>query len=365
MPCDIFKTLIVGIWVIFLCAQAHAETSKVVNVYNWAYGLTPEIIQQFEEETGIKVNYDVYDSSEVMETKLLTGHSGYDVVIVTVWPYFARQLVTNLYQPLQLSLIPNRKGVDIDFFEQMANVDPGNQFAIPLLWGTSGFAINRTKILERLPNAPLQSLAMLFDPSIVANFVDCGVMLLDSPVDVFPAVLKYLNKDPNSEDLNDLKQASDVLSYVKPYIKKFGSVPSGGDLILGNYCIVEGYSGELLLAQKLGQENGVDIQYIIPEEGAALWVDAMAILKGAEHVSEAHAFINFLLRPDIIAKLTNALETANSVPASLSFINERIKNNPLIYPSNEIMEKLYVDKPHPPQYERFRLRAWTRVKVGR
>jgi len=339
---------------------------RIVNVYNWAYVITPEILQQFEKETGIKVNYDVYDSSEVAETKLLAGQSGYDVVGVTVWPYLARQLEANLYQPLNPELIPNRTGVDDLLLKRMADkTDPGNRFALPFLWGTNGFGINRKKILERFPDAPIHSFAMLFDPTVVAKFADCGVMLIDSPVDVFPAVLNYMKLDPHSEGIDDLKKAGETLGRLRPYIKKFQPVPTARDLTSGDYCLVEGFSGEMSLAQNLGKETGMDIEYVIPDEGSGMWLDAFAIPIDAHHIPEAHAFINFMLRPEIIAKVTNNFETANSVPASLEFVHENIKSNPLIFLSKERQEKLYVDRTYPPRYERLRLREWTRVKIGR
>ncbi len=350
---------------LFLTSTVWAVPQKVVNVYSWAHSLPPEMLEQFEKETGIKVNYDVYDSSEVMETKLLAGSSGYDVVMVTVWPYLVRQLDAHLYQPFDLSLLPNGEGVDPDLLQRMKDVDPGHKFSLPFIWGTSGFAFNKKMIQDRAPGAPVNSFAMLFDPLVVARFADCGVMLIDSPIDVIPAVLSYLKKDPTSENVEDLKRAGQTLLAVRPFVKKFQAVPNVGDLTSGDYCLVEGFSGELLQAQKLGKENGVDIQYVIPEEGGALWIDAVAIPKDAPHAVEAHAFINFILRPETIAHVTNAIETANSVPLSLPFVEERIRTNPLIYPSKETMEKLYVDKAHPPRYERLRLREWTRVKIGR
>lgn len=350
---------------IFLGSDLYASSPKVVNVYGWTESLSPEVLGAFETETGIKVNYDVYDSPEVMETKLLAGNSGYDVVMVTVWPYLVRQLKAHLYQPLQRSLLPNWKGQDPLLLRRLEEADPGNKFASPFLWGTSGFAFNKKMIQERDPTAPLESFAMLFDPSVAARFRDCGVMLIDSPIDVIPAVLSYLRKDPNSENLEDLKEAGRTLTQVRPFIKKFQAAPNVGSLTSGDYCLVEGFSGELLQAQKLGKENGLDIQYVIPEEGGSLWVDALAIPKDSPYVSEAHTFINFILRPDIIAQVTNTFETANSVPDSFPFIEESIRTNPLVFPSKETMDKLYVDKTHPPRYERQRLREWTRVKIGR
>lgn len=362
---SIFNKLVLGLCLLTLGNPAKAEPSKTVNVYCWAYVLTPEVIQLFEKETGIKVNLDVYDSSEVMETKLVAGHSGYDVVMVTAWPYLPRQVESHIYQPLENAMIPNRKEVDPLLLKKMEAADPGNQFALPFIWGTSGFAYNRKMILERFPDAPVSSLKMLFDPSVVSRFKDCGVMLIDSPVDVFPPVLSYLEMDPMSDSVEDLKKAGKILSEVRPFVKKFQGMPATQDLTSGDYCLVQGFSGDLLLARSLGKEMGLDIEYVIPEEGADLWVDALAIPKDAPHPDAAHVFINFLLRPEIIAKITDSIAIANSVPASFPFMDEKIRNDPFIYPSGDILKKLYINRTHSPQYERLRLREWTRVKIGR
>lgn len=345
------------------CLEA---AQRVVNVYSWAYAIPEDVIQQFEKETGIQVHYDVYDASEVMETKLLAGNSGYDVVMVTIWPYFEREREAQLFQPLSRDLLTHWGLLDKDLLKKMETADPGNQYAVPFLWGTTGFAFNRKLIEERLPeDAPFHSHAMLFDPQLVARFAECGISLLDSPSDVIPAVLSYLGKDPNSTDEGHLKEASAILQKIRPFLRKFQTVPGAGTLLSGDYCVVEGFSGELLQAQKLGKEQGLDIQFVIPEEGAELWVDGLTIPKDAPHVPEAHAFINFMLRPDIIAQITNALETANAVPASRSLVREDIMANPLIFLSEERRDKLYTDKAHTPHYERLRLREWTRIKIGR
>lgn len=359
------KKFAVGFCVLAFCLQAKAAPSKTVNVYCWAYVISSEIVHLFEKETGIKVNLDVYDSSEVMETKLVAGNSGYDVIMVTVWPYLPRQVAANIYQPLNKASIPNEKGVDPLLLRKMEAADPGNKFALPFIWGTSGFAYNKKIILERFPEAPVNSLAMLFDPTVVSRFKDCGVMLIDAPVDVFPPVLSYLKLDPMSESVDELKQAGKVLSEVRPFIKKFQGMPATEDLTSGDYCLVQGFSGDLLLAKSLGKESGLDIEYVIPEEGADLWVDALAIPKDAPHPDAAHAFINFILRPDISAKITNAIAIANSVPTSFSLMEEQIRTDPLIYPPEKILEKTYVNKTLSPSYERLRLREWTRVKIGR
>jgi putrescine transport system substrate-binding protein len=255
--------------------------------------------------------------------------------------------------------------VDPLLLKKLEAADPDNRFALPFIWGTSGFAYNKKKILERFPEAPANSLAMLFDPNVVSRFKDCGVMLIDAPVDVFPAVLSYLKLEPMSENVEDLKKASKTLSEIRPFIKKFQGMPATEDLTSGNYCLAQGFSGDLLLAKSLGEEMGMEIEYIIPEEGADLWVDAFAIPKDAPHPDAAHAFINFILRPEIMAKITNEIAIANSVPSSFSFMEVKIRDNPLIYPSEKILEKSYVNKTLSPQYERLRLREWTRVKIGR
>jgi len=352
--------------IVFLLSNSvHAASQRTVNLYSWAYIFPPEVLAQFEKETGIKVNLDVYDTPEIMETKLFTSHSGYDVIMVTAWPYLPRQIEARVYQPLQTSLIPHKSKIDPLLLKKMDAADPENTYALPFIWGTNGFAYNAQMIQERNPSAPTQSFAMLFDPQVVSKFADCGVMFIDSPIDVFPATLRYLKKDPNSESPEDLKEATKHLTEVRPFIRKFQANPPTESLISGNYCLVQGFSPDLLLAQQLGKESGVEIQYVIPEEGGSLWIDALAIPKDAPHPEEANLLINFLLRPDIIAQITNKTTAANSVPSSKDFIEKDIRTNPLIYPSKKTIEKLYIDKVHSPRYERLRLREWTRVKIGR
>lgn len=339
--------------------------NRVINVYGWAYSIPVDLLHRFEVETGIKVNYDVYDSPEVMETKLLAGNSGYDLVMVTVWPYLERQLKAKLYQRLDKKRLSRWSLFNSELLKRMEQVDPGNIYAIPFIWGTTGFCYNRTMIAKRNPKAPVQSSAMLFDPKIVVNFADCGVLLLDSPTDVVPAVLAYLGKDPNSDNMGDLKEASKVLTAVRPFIRKFQAITSYEDLVSKDYCVVQGFSGELLQAQKMGKKAGLDLRYVIPEEGAAIWVDGWAIPRDAENLGEVYAFLDFIFRPDNIAYVTNQLETANSIPESLPLVAREIRENPLVYPPPSVLKNLYVDKSQPPRYERARMREWTRIKIGR
>ncbi len=359
------RIILIALLSVSVCKPLQASPSKSVNVYCWAYVLQPEILRQFEMETGIKVNLDVYDTPEVMETKLFTGKSGYDVVVVTVWPYLPHQIKADIYQPLDKKLIPNWDNVDSTLLKKMEDPDPGNMYALPFIWGTNGFAYNKKKILERLPNAPVESLSMLFDPSVVSKFADCGVMLVDSPIEVFPSALVYLGLNPNSSEEADLLKASNAIQQVRPYIRKFVPNPPADSLTSENYCLVQGFSGDLNLARELGKQSGVDIEYVIPKEGTSIWIDAFAIPRDAPNAEEARAFINFMLRPEIMAKITNAITTANSVPSSRQFVKESIRNDPLIYPSKQTIAKLYVDKTQSPNYVRKRLREWIRIKTGR
>ncbi len=362
---SVIHVLFFSLYCLHIPLALNATSPKTVNVYCWAYVLSPDIIQKFEKETGIKVNLDVYDTPEVMETKLFAGQSGYDVVVVTVWPYLSRQVASHIYQPLQKAKIPNLKSVDEGLLKRMQEADPDNTYAIPFIWGTNGFAYNIKMITERDPKAPTNSLAMLFDRNVVSKFTDCGVMLIDSPVDVFPAVLAYLGLDPTSDSKEDLKKATETLMAVRPYIKKFQGNPATENLTSGNYCLVQGFSGDLIVARDLGKKAGLDIEYVIPEEGSSLWVDAFAIPDKAPHLEEANAFINFILRPEISAQITNEIAIATSVPTSKEFLTPEIGNDPLIYPSKESLSKLYIDKTQPANYERSRLREWIRVKTGR
>ena len=318
-------------------AKLTAAEPRLVNVFNWAEAIPQEIIGEFEEETGIHVNYDVYDSAELMEAKLLTGDSGYDVVGVTVWPYLQRQVITGIYQPIQKELITNYKKLDPELMARMQEADPGNAHGIPFLWGTTGIGINVTKIDKLIQDQDLSTWALLFDPQIAAILRQCGLELIDSPVDVFSSVLVYLGKDPNSEIIDDLKLASRHIMEIRPYISKFHGTQGMQDLLNGEACVVQGWSGEMMQARERAREIGGDeIEYLIPNEGAALWIDAYAIPNNAPHAEEAHLFIDFLLRPEVIARISNSFFTANSIPDSMDFIDPEVVSDTAIYPSKEV-----------------------------
>jgi len=358
----IVKVLIIS----FFMTIPNAQAQDVLNVYNWSNAITQGVLDQFTKETGIKVNHDVYDSPDMMEVKMLAGNSGYDVVFLTVAPDLERQSPLKIYQPLDKSKLKNYNLLDKQIMDSMTVSDPGNTYSIPYLWGTTGFGYNKTLVDKLMPDAPTDSLAMIFDPQVAAKLSSCGIVLLDSPVDVFSAALTYLGKDPTFSNVDDLKEASKVVSSMKDYVRRFQASIPPSDLASGNVCVTQGWSGNVMQSISIADElkNGNEIVYVIPKEGAYLWIDAMAIPSDAPHPDLAHKFIDFLIRPDIIAQVTNALGTANAIPAALPFIKDEIKNNKGIYPTPEVMKTFHVDKVHGPSYERKRSREWTRVKTG-
>ena len=349
-----------------ITATAMAQ-ENVVNIYNWSDYIGETTLEDFTAATGIEVNYDVYDSNEVLEAKLFAGNSGYDVVMPTAQPQLARQIAAGIHQKLDKSKVPNFANLDPAMLERVAAADPGNEYAAIYQWGTNGFGYNVSMIEERMPDAPVGSWDMVFDPDVVKNFADCGVTLLNSPSEVMPIVLHYLGHPPQSEDEAHLKEAEELLLSIRPYIKYFHSSQYINDLANGDTCLSVGFSGDIVQAQVRAEEaeNGVDITYVIPEEGTVVWFDMMAIPADAPHPENALAFINFVLDPENMAGITNYVAYANAVPASLEFVDPEVKEDPQIYPSAETQEKLFSVGEVTPKYERARTRLWTRVKAGR
>lgn len=348
---------------------ADGEEPPFVNVYNW-YDMIPQaVIKQFQEETGIHVRYDLYDNNEVLEAKLLAGHSGYDVVFPSVAPYVARQIAAKAYQPLQKNLLPNCQYLDPQVIAYMKEIDPKLTYAIPYYWGTLGIAYVEEEVKKRMPNAPVNSYRMLFDPDIIKQFKTCGVTFLEEPVDIFPLVLKYmgLNKHPPSAE--DIKKATKHLLKIRPSIARFSSSRFVNDLMTGESCVAQAWSGDAQRAQEAtegmeGLPQKRTIRYVIPQEGTTIWIDAMAIPVHAPHPKNAHRFINFLLRPDIAAKVTNAIQLPTAVKASHPWVRKDILQNPSLYPPADLLAKSSLDKELPQEIEREMSKAWTIVKRG-
>ncbi len=348
-----------------LLIAAHAAQGQVVHVYNWSDYIEDSILTDFERQTGIRVIYDVFDSNDTLETKLLAGGSGYDVVVPT-GTFLARQIEAGVYQELDKSKLPNLEHMWDDISRRTERYDPGNRFSINYMWGTTGFGYNADAIRSRLPDAPVNSWRMLFDPEVVARFADCGVYLLDEPSDMIPAALNYIGEDPASHDPEVIRKAEDVLMAIRPHVQKFHSSEYINALANGDICLALGWSGDILQARDRAEEagSGITIEYVIPDEGALMWSDQMAIPNDAPNPDHAHAFLNFIMEPEIIARASNYVYYANGNLASKAFLEEAVINDPAIYPPDETMDRLYTTLPYPPRVQRDVTRLWTRVKSG-
>lgn len=352
---------------IAMIGPAGADDAKLLNIYNWSDYIADDTIARFEAETGIKVKYDVYDSNEVLEAKLLAGHSGYDLVVPTASPYLARQIQAGVYQPIDKAKLENYGNLDPQILAAGAAADPGNRFGVPYLWGTTGIGYNPEKVKAALGGqTPVESLALIFNPANAKKLAACGISLLDTPQEVFPAALAYLGRDPLSRDPADLDKAVDAVMAIRPWIRKFHSSQYLNDLANGDLCVAFGYSGDIVQAKYRASEakNGVELAYSIPKEGATIWIDMMAIPVDAPHAENALKFIDFILRPEVIAAVTNTVAYANPNALATDLVDEDIRTNPNIYPPPETRARLFFDKPVTPQYERLRTRAWTKIKTG-
>jgi putrescine transport system substrate-binding protein len=342
------------------------DAEKSVNVYNWSDYIDPDVLKDFEKDTGIKVNYEVMDSNELLETKLLAGRTGYDVVVPSA-SFLARQIKAGIYQKLDKSKLDNLKNLDADITKRLEVFDPGNEHAVNYMWGTSGVAYNEEAIKAAMPDAPVDSFAMFWDPKVVSKFGKCGVSVLDAPSEVVGTVLIYLGKDANSEKPEDLAAAEKVLMSVRPYIRKIHSSAYIEELAGGEICLALGWSGDVLQAKSRAEENKkpFTIKYNVPKEGAVMFFDNMAVPADAAHVKNAHIFINYMLRAEVAAKNSNFISFANSNAASWPLVNADVKNNPGIFPTPEMMTKLVPDLPETAEFTRSLTRTWTRFRTGK
>jgi len=339
---------------------------RVVNVYNWSDYIDEDVLKQFTEETGIKVVYDVYDNNDIVETKLLAGGSGYDIVVPTD-SNVSRQIKAGVLMPLDKSKLPNLVHMWPFVMDKLATYDPDNAHAVDYMWGTTGIGINVDMIEQRLAGEEnLDTWATLFDPANAAKLADCGIHIMDAPEDVVQSILAWQGKNPDSKDPADIEAAGEVLKAIRPYIQKFHSSEYINALANGDICVAMGYSGDILQARDRADEagNGVNIEYLIPREGALMWFDAMAIPADAPHPDEAHEFINFMMRPEIAAANSNYVYYANGNLASQEFLNEDVIADEAIYPSQETLDRLFTSTSYDPRSQRLLTRMWTAVKAG-
>ncbi len=349
-----------------LAAGSASAQDRVVNVYNWSDYIDEEVLKQFTEETGIKVVYDVYDNNDIVETKLLAGGSGYDIVVPTD-ANMARQIKAGVLMPLDKSKLPNLTHMWPFVMDKLAFYDPGNEYAVDYMWGTTGIGINVEAVEKRLGGeVNLDTWSLMFDPANAEKLADCGIHLLDAPEDVVQSVLAWQGKNPDSKDVADIEAAGEALKKVRPYIQKFHSSEYINALANGDICMAMGYSGDILQARDRADEaeNGVEIEYLIPREGALMWFDSMVIPADAPHPDEAHAFIDFMMRPEIAAANSNYVYYANGNLDSQPLLAEDVIADEAIYPSQETLDRLFTSTTYDPRSQRALTRMWTSVKAG-
>jgi len=348
-----------------LGASPAAAQGDVVHVYNWSDYIDEEILQDFEKETGIKVVYDVFDSNDILETKLLAGGTGYDVVVPS-GTFLARQIQAGVFQKLDKTKLGNMDQMWDVVADRVAKYDPGNSHSINYMWGTTGFGYVEEKIMAIDPNAPVDSWDMIFNPEYAAKFADCGIHMLDAADEMIPAALNYIGENPDSQDKNVIAKAEAVLAAIRPYIQKFHSSEYINGLANGDICLAVGWSGDVLQARDRADEaeSGVTVSYVIPKEGALMWFDQMAIPADAPHPENAHKFIDFIMRPEVIAKASNYVYYANGNKGSQPLLEEDVIGDPAVYPDDATMPNLYTTTPYGPRTQREVTRLWTRVKSG-
>ncbi|HWT97345.1 MAG TPA: extracellular solute-binding protein [Terriglobales bacterium] len=343
-----------------------AKAEEVVNLYSWADYFPDDAIKAFEKETGIEVKYDTFDSNEVLETKLSIGGSGYDVVVPNASPHLARQIPAKMYLTLDRSKLTQYGNLDPELLAVLAHADPGNQHAVPWMWGTTGLIYNRAAILKRIPDAKFDSLALLLDPANVAKLKDCGISIADSAGEMIPATLAYLGKPPYSKNPADIALAVEHLRKITPFVKTFATAGQSNGMAEGELCLSFGYSGDAFIAQSRATEakNGITVDYAIPHELTMAWIDTLAIPADAPHPANAYKFIDFMLRAKSAADATTAYGFASGNKAALTLLDPAIRDNPRIYPPAQKVSNMLLTPPLGHSYDRAIERAWTTVKSG-
>ena len=355
-------------------AQAPAQAApeeKVLNVYNWSDYIAEDTIANFEKETGIKVNYDTYDGNETLETKLLAGSSGYDIVVPSA-SFLERQIKTGVYQKLDTSKLPNIKNMDAEISKAASLHDPGNEHSAVYMWGTTGIGYNEDKVTKALgKDPPVNSWSLVYDPKYAAKLKSCGIALLDSPSEIVATVLAYLGKDPNGQVPEDLAKAEETLLAMRPNVRYIHSSQYINDLANGEICVAVGYSGDILQARDRAAEAAeqnkgtpITVKYAVPKEGTIIWFDMLAIPKDAPHPGNAHSFIDYLMRPEVAAAISNYVNYANGNAAATPLVDEGVRNDPGVYPPAEVKAKLFPDLSETQEFTRLLNRTWTRFRTG-
>lgn len=346
---------------------APTDNQKVLSIYNWSEYVDPETVAAFEKKHGIAVTYDVYDSDETLESKVLTGKSGYDIVGPSN-AFVGRQIKAGAYQKIDKSLIPNYKNLNPQLMKLMEGVDPGHEYAVPFYWGTNTFAINTERVKKALgtDQLPDNQWDLVFNPEYTSKLKQCGISYLDSAAEIYPMVLNYMGKNPNSSETADIKAATEVLKKNRPYIKRFTSSGFIDDLARGDTCVTIGFGGDLNIAKRRAEEAGgkEKIRVMMPKEGVGIWVDSFVIPKDAKHVANAHAYINDFLDPEVAAKNGNFVTYAPSSKPAQELMNEEFRNDNTIFPTDEDLKNSFIMVPIQPAALKFMVRQWQSVKAG-
>jgi putrescine transport system substrate-binding protein len=353
-----------------LIAPAHAQ-QRVVNIYNWSDYIDPQVLEDFTKETGIKVRYDTFDSNDVVETKLLAGKTGYDIVVPSQ-TYMQRLIKAGVLQKLDKSKLPNLKHAWPEIEKRLANYDPGNEYAVNYMWGTTGIGINVDRVRAALGGDMPESWDVVFQPETLAKLKGCGVHMLDAADELIPTALRWLGLNPDSKDTAEIEKAGEVLMKVRGNVRKFHSSEYINGLANNQICLAVGWSGDILQAKTRAEEAAAktkrkapSIDYVLPKEGAHMWFDSFVIPKDAPHAADAHIFIDYMMRPEVAARNTNAVSYANGNLASQQFVKKEIIEDKAIYPDEATMQRLFVSTPYAQNVQRVVTRVWTRVKTGR
>jgi putrescine transport system substrate-binding protein len=348
----------------FFLASNLSAASEDIKVFYWANTIPRSVFEDFEKETGIHIIATIFDSDELLEAKLYAGLTGFDVIILTANPFLPNHLKAQFYQKLDKSKLNNYKHLDPAILRKLDFYDPGNAYAIPFSWGTAGIGMDAKKILEIMPNAPVQSWKIFFEPDILKNFQKCGVSMVDSPTEVIPLMLGYLGYNPHSLKLNELDHAMQRLRLIRPYIKEINNSNYISNFANGDLCLALGWSGNIIQARDAARnaKKGIDIEYKFANELTPMWIDIIAIHHEAPNADGAHKFLNFMMKPEISARITNETGFANGNLSSRAFISPHLLNDTVLFPSAEKIEHFHMDKPAPLRYEQKRVRAWEQFK---
>lgn len=348
-----------------MLAGCHRADSGAVNLYIWADYLAPDTIANFEKRTGIKVHLSFFETNEVLESRVLTGNSGYDVVVPTA-PFFERQIGSGAYLPLDRQQLPNLGNMDPSLMAEVAHNDPGNAHGVVYLWGSYGIGYNEDKLAAALPGVAPDSWRLIFDPAYASRLAGCGISMLDAPAGVVRLVLSFLGRDPNAASARDLADAEAQLLKIRPYIRTIDSTNIIESMANGDICVALGYNGDFVMAGRRAKEagNGIRVGYAIPREGSLLWFDMLGIPKDAPHAANAHRLVNYLMEPRVIADVSNFVGYANGNAAATALLDPAIRANPIVYPPQDARRRLFVQMQDPPEQARAMTRLWQRFKTG-